>query len=70
LNSEGGQQVAFQAPGTEAKYRLGNEAETYGEFIFVNNWLNPEEHTDKAWVKTEVIALSGSKPNRERYATA
>lgn len=37
LNSVGGQQVAFQAPGTEAKYRLGNEAETYGEFIFVNN---------------------------------
>ena len=41
LNSEGGQQVAFEAPGADAKYRLGNEAETYGEFIFVNNWLNP-----------------------------
>src|SRR4029077_20933282 len=25
-NSEGGQQVAFQAPGADAKYRLGNEA--------------------------------------------
>jgi len=55
LNSEGGQQVAFQAPGTEAKYRLGNEAETYGEFIFVNNWLNPGEHPGQAWVKTEVM---------------
>ncbi len=44
LNSVGGQQVAFQAPGSGAKYRLGNEAETYGEFIFVNNWLNPERH--------------------------
>ena len=33
LNSVGGQQVAFEAPGTEVKYRLGNEAETYGEFI-------------------------------------
>jgi maltoporin len=55
LNSEGGQQVAFQAPGAEAKYRLGNEAETYGEFIFVNNWLNPEEHPSEAWVKTEVM---------------
>ena len=41
LNSVGGQQVAFQAPGAGAKYRLGNEAETYGEFIFVNNWVNP-----------------------------
>jgi len=55
LNSEGGQQVAFQAPGAEAKYRLGNEAETYGEFIFVNNWLNPGEHPDQAWVKTEIM---------------
>jgi len=55
LNSEGGQQVAFQAPGTEAKYRLGNEAETYGEFIFVNNWLNADAHPDQAWVKTEIM---------------
>jgi maltoporin len=41
LNSEGGQMVAFQAPGAPAKYRLGNEADTYGELIFVNNWINP-----------------------------
>src|SRR5262249_45759232 len=33
LNSVGGQQVAFQAPGSGAKYRLGNEAETYAELI-------------------------------------
>jgi maltoporin len=55
LNSVGGQQVPFQAPGADAKYRLGNEAETYGEFIFVNNWLNPERGSDKAWMKTEVM---------------
>lgn len=55
LNSKGGAQVAFQAPGADAKYRLGNEAETYGEFIFVNNWLNPEHNGDKAWLKTEVM---------------
>src|ERR1700688_3446089 len=55
LNSEGGAQVAFQAPGADAKYRLGNEAETYGEFIFVNNWLNPDHNGDKAWLKTEVM---------------
>src|ERR1700730_11171545 len=55
LNSKGGSQVAFQAPGADAKYRLGNEAETYGEFIFVNNWLNPEHNSDKAWLKTEVM---------------
>src|SRR5215470_7860016 len=67
LNSEGGQQVAFQAPGAEAKYRLGNEAETYGEFIFVNNWLNPEEHPSEAWVKTEVM-VEANTSNSTSYA--
>lgn len=47
LNSVGGQQVAFQAPGADAKYRLENEAETYGEFIFVSNWLNPGRSSDR-----------------------
>jgi maltoporin len=55
LNSAGGQQVAFEAPGADAKYRLGNEAETYAELIFVNNWLNPDHNSDKAWMKTEVM---------------
>src|SRR5215467_8143591 len=55
FNSEGGQQVGFAAPGAGAKYRLGNEAETYGEFIFVNNWINPERTSDQAWIKTEVM---------------
>ncbi len=71
LNSAGGQQVAFEAPGAEAKYRLGNEAETYAELIFVNNWLNPNHTTDKAWMKTEFMveanttnsANSASFPN-------
>jgi len=67
LNSDGGQQVAFQAPGTEAKYRLGNEAETYGEFIFVNNWLNPEAHPDQAWVKTEVM-IEANTTDSTNYA--
>ena len=52
LNGEGGQQVAFEAPGADAKYRLGHEAETYGEFIFVNNWLNPEQSSNEAWMRT------------------
>jgi len=60
LNSQGGQQVAFQAPGAEAKYRLGNEAETYGEFIFVNNWLNPEKDTNRAWMKTEIMIAANT----------
>ena len=71
LNSEGGQQVAFEAPGADAKYRLGNEAETYGELIFVNHWINPNQSADEAWMKTEVMieantsnsANSASFPN-------
>jgi maltoporin len=68
LNSDGGQQVAFQAPGADAKYRLGNEAETYGEFIFVNNWLNPHHTSDKAWMKTEVM-IEANTTNSATYAS-
>ena len=67
LNSEGGQQVAFQAPGAGAKYRLGNEAETYGEFIFVNNWLNPDQSSSDAWFKTEVM-IEANTSNSASYA--
>src|SRR5215470_15888402 len=67
LNSDGGQQVAFQAPGADAKYRLGNEAETYGEFIFVNNWLNPDRDNDKAWMRTEVM-IEANTTNSASYA--
>ncbi|MCX5742599.1 MAG: carbohydrate porin, partial [Proteobacteria bacterium] len=33
--------VGFQAPGALAKYRLGNEAENYGELAFGKNWYVP-----------------------------
>lgn len=52
-NDEGGPQVAFQAPGAFAKYRLGNEAENYGELAFAKNFyvpglfrLEPEDRLD------------------------
>jgi maltoporin len=67
LNSRGGQQVAFQAPGADAKYRLGNEAETYAELIFVNNWVNPEHDHDKAWIRTEVM-VEANTSNSSTYA--
>lgn len=71
LSSTGGQQVAFEAPGADAKYRLGNETETYAELIFVNNWLNPQRSADKAWMRSEFMieanttnsANSASFPN-------
>src|SRR5688572_8903746 len=37
-NSEGGPQVGFQAPGSQAKYRLGNEAETYAEITIAKDF--------------------------------
>ena len=55
VNGKGGDQDAFQAPGTPVKYRLGNETETYGEMIFVNNWLRPENTSDKLFFKTEIL---------------
>jgi maltoporin len=68
MNSVGGQQVAFQAPGAGAKYRLGNEAETYGELIFVNNWLNPNHDSSKAWMKTEFM-IEGNTTNSASFAS-
>ena len=40
-DSQGGPQVGFQAPGALSKYRLGNEAENYGELFFGKNWYVP-----------------------------
>src|SRR4051812_32091736 len=37
----GGPMVPFQAPGAVTKYRLGNEAETYGELIIGKNFYLP-----------------------------
>jgi maltoporin len=68
LNSEGGQQVAFQAPGAGAKYRLGNEAETYAELILVNNWVNQKHDTGKAWFRTEAM-IQANTTNSANYAS-
>lgn len=42
VNERLGDQNAFQAPGAYAKYRLGNEAETYIELTLQNNWISGE----------------------------
>jgi maltoporin len=67
LNSVGGQQVAFQAPGADAKFRLGNEAETYAELIFVNNWTNPEHNPAQPFIKTEFMVEANTN-NSENYS--
>jgi maltoporin len=68
INSSGGHQVAFQAPGAGAKFRLGNETETYAEAIFVNNWVNPERAADKLWLKTEFL-VEANTTNSANYAS-
>ena len=40
-SGKGGPMVGFQAPGAGSKYRLGNEAETYGELILAKNFYLP-----------------------------
>jgi maltoporin len=69
VNGKGGDQEAFAAPGAGVpggppiKYRLGNETETYGEAIFVNNWLNPRD--DGAFLKTQLLIafVTGNNAN-------
>ncbi len=47
INGKGGRQVYFQAPGAGAKYRLGNETETYGELALLNNFVS--DPADPFW---------------------
>jgi maltoporin len=65
LNGRGGQQVAFEAPGAQAKYRLGNETETYAELIFVNNWVNSDRSSDKAWFRSEVLVEANTSNSED-----
>jgi maltoporin len=55
MNGEGGKMEAFKAPGAFAKYRLGNEAETYGELALVNNWLREDDPLSAPYVRTTVM---------------
>lgn len=42
LSAQGDRQTCFQLPGARAKYRLGNECESYGEFGATFNFGDPE----------------------------
>ena len=55
MNGEGGKMEAFKAPGAFAKYRLGNEAETYGEMSLVNNWLREDDPLSAPYVRSTVM---------------
>ncbi len=81
VDGKGNAQVEFRAPNAESKYRLGNEAETYLETVFIAK--TPEEITGTSDKKFETaVRLAYTVPNsnnaqyqstfslREAYGTA
>jgi maltoporin len=55
MNGEGGKIEAFKAPAAGAKYRLGNESDTYGEIGLTHNWLRLDDPTLAPYVRTTVM---------------
>lgn len=55
MNGEGGKMEAFKAPAAGAKYRLGNESDTYGEIGLTHNWLRLDNPTLAPYVRTTVM---------------
>lgn len=55
LNGKEGEMEAFKAPGAGAKYRLGNEEDTYGELEFTHNWLREDDPMQAPYVRTTVM---------------
>ncbi|WP_170157401.1 carbohydrate porin [Roseimicrobium gellanilyticum] len=66
LNGEGGEMDAFKAPGAGAKYRLGNEEDTYGELEFTHNWLREDDPLQAPYVRTTVM-MSFSTGQNDTY---
>jgi len=63
LNGEGGKMEAFKAPGAGAKYRLGNESDTYGEIGLTNNWLRLDDPTLSPYVRSTVMVSYSTGEN-------
>lgn len=63
MNGEGGKMEAFKAPGAGAKYRLGNESDTYGEIGLTNNWLREEDPTLSPYVRSTVMMSYSTAEN-------
>ncbi|RYD46504.1 MAG: carbohydrate porin, partial [Verrucomicrobiaceae bacterium] len=66
LNGEEGEMEAFKAPGAGAKYRLGNEEDTYGELEFTHNWLREDDPMQSPYVRT-TATLSYSTGQNDTY---
>jgi maltoporin len=68
-NSKGGDQVCYQLPGAQSKYRLGNECETYGALKLGERVY---EGDDGSWfrVQTQFAFESAGEKDFEDYNTA
>lgn len=63
MNGEGGKMEAFKAPGAGAKYRLGNESDTYGEVGLTHNWLRQDNPLEAPYVRTTTMFSYSSAEN-------
>jgi maltoporin len=61
LSGKGTDQATFKAPGAGAKYRLGNEADGYGELTF---GLKQQASPSDAWFRTEVMTSFASNQDK------
>jgi maltoporin len=59
----GGKMEAFKAPGAGAKYRLGNENDTYGEIGLTHNWLRDDDPTASPYVRTTAMISYSTAEN-------
>ena len=63
-NDQGSAQEGFKAPGAGAKYRLGNEAETYGELILGKDFYPAGNH--RGPVARTQLRLSVNNPYQDQ----
>ena len=63
MNGEGGKMEAFKAPGAAAKYRLGNESDTYGEIGLTHNWLRQDDPLKSPYVRANVMVSYSTAQN-------
>lgn len=61
-NSKGGAMTQFVLPGADAQYRLGNEADTYGDFLFSKTaWQSPDGSKFKLYFQETVYGVDLSE---------
>jgi len=61
-NSKGGAMTQFVLPDADSQYRIGNEADTYGDFLFSKTaWQSPDGSKFKLYFQTTVYGTDLSE---------